>query len=341
MNVEGVPAVRLRCAACRAGISPSGSSHVCGNGHVVPEAFGILDFRGELRGFDVEADRRLAAELDAMRGATLEEGLRHFWSRQPGVAPGLVERFVHGDLIGEARATEVRDQIEHLAGVSLSPSSSVLEVGCGTAALGTALARRAGLVVVTDISLAWLVLARRRLQASGLDHAVVIAAAADRLPFGDDTFDLVAGADVIEHVPDADAVVRTCCRVLRPGGALWLSTPNRLSLTPEPHVRVWGVGFLPRSLGRRLVRRLRDVRYDDIRTLSLFELRRTLARGCGPARVDAPVISAAVRAGYGPAARRLIDAYHVCRRLPVVRGGLLLVTPLFHAVVVKEALGAT
>lgn len=47
-----------------------------------------------------------------------------------------------------------------------------------------------------------------------------------RLPADDDEFDLVVLGEVIEHVPDPDALLAEVRRVLRPGGVLVLSTPN-------------------------------------------------------------------------------------------------------------------
>ncbi len=50
------------------------------------------------------------------------------------------------------------------------------------------------------------------------------------LPFSGASFDLVVLGDVIEHLPDGDRLLRECHRVLRPGGALLLSTVNRWDL---------------------------------------------------------------------------------------------------------------
>lgn len=47
-----------------------------------------------------------------------------------------------------------------------------------------------------------------------------------RLPFTDGTFDAVACVDGIEHLERPFDFVRECRRVVRPGGALVLSTPN-------------------------------------------------------------------------------------------------------------------
>src|SRR5262249_58323037 len=49
----------------------------------------------------------------------------------------------------------------------------------------------------------------------------------DRLGFADRTFDLVLSFDVFEHIADSDAHLAEVRRVLRPGGAYALQTPNK------------------------------------------------------------------------------------------------------------------
>jgi 2-polyprenyl-3-methyl-5-hydroxy-6-metoxy-1,4-benzoquinol methylase len=44
--------------------------------------------------------------------------------------------------------------------------------------------------------------------------------------FGDRRFDVITLGDVIEHMPDPRQTMRKVASVLKPGGLIWLSTPN-------------------------------------------------------------------------------------------------------------------
>jgi ubiquinone/menaquinone biosynthesis C-methylase UbiE/uncharacterized protein YbaR (Trm112 family) len=46
-----------------------------------------------------------------------------------------------------------------------------------------------------------------------------------RMPFADNTFDAVTAAALIEHLPDPQIFLKECYRVLKPGGALFLTCP--------------------------------------------------------------------------------------------------------------------
>lgn len=49
------------------------------------------------------------------------------------------------------------------------------------------------------------------------------------LPYADASFACVVAGEILEHVPDPDALLREIRRVLEPGGLLVLSTPNIVS----------------------------------------------------------------------------------------------------------------
>jgi SAM-dependent methyltransferase len=53
------------------------------------------------------------------------------------------------------------------------------------------------------------------------------------LPLPDASVDVVVNFQVIEHLWDQSQFVAECRRVLRPGGLLLMSTPNRITFTPD------------------------------------------------------------------------------------------------------------
>jgi SAM-dependent methyltransferase len=65
--------------------------------------------------------------------------------------------------------------------------------------------------------------------------AVDVYSIAHALPFGDNEFDIVLCTEMLEHVPDPQAVLSEIQRVLRPGGRLIMTTPFLVPLHEEPY----------------------------------------------------------------------------------------------------------
>jgi SAM-dependent methyltransferase len=103
---------------------------------------------------------------------------------------------------------------------------AILDVGCGTGA-NLELLDQFGVAEGVDVSSDALEFCRQR----GLVR--VRQGEAEKLPYDDQTFDLVTGLDVVEHLDDDLAGLREMHRVLRPQGRILLFVPAFMFL--------WGV----------------------------------------------------------------------------------------------------
>jgi len=57
----------------------------------------------------------------------------------------------------------------------------------------------------------------------------ILKASAEKMPFPDNSFDSIVAGELIEHLKNPRAFVKESARVLKKGGVLALSTPNRKS----------------------------------------------------------------------------------------------------------------
>jgi SAM-dependent methyltransferase len=77
------------------------------------------------------------------------------------------------------------------------------------------------------------------------------------LPFADSCFDTVLCNEVLEHVPEPADVMAEVKRVLNPGGALLLTTPQTWGLHHEPHdyyrYTRYGLRYLAENAGLQVI----------------------------------------------------------------------------------------
>jgi SAM-dependent methyltransferase len=142
----------------------------------------------------------------------------------------------------------------------LRPKTVILDLGSGTGNFVVA-CRKRGLRaygiepdrIGNGSRITSLQIARQR-----LDSSAFAAAVGEQLPFADATFDLVVLDQVLEHVSDQTAVLDEAFRVLKPGGAMYVASPNYLRFY-ESHYNLWWVPLMPKFLGTWYLRlRRRD-----------------------------------------------------------------------------------
>ncbi|HKT45952.1 MAG TPA: class I SAM-dependent methyltransferase [Candidatus Acidoferrales bacterium] len=119
----------------------------------------------------------------------------------------------------------VREQIGPVRGLS------ILEVACGRGGFLRELNRAGAKVTGCDFSGTALQVAAEKLKnEEGGCLRRLVQGDAQKLPFRDESFDVVVSCETIEHVPDARAATAEMFRVTREGGRLLLTTPNYFNL---------------------------------------------------------------------------------------------------------------
>jgi 2-polyprenyl-6-hydroxyphenyl methylase/3-demethylubiquinone-9 3-methyltransferase len=111
-------------------------------------------------------------------------------------------------------------------GQRLPAQARVLDLGCGAGIAAEALARRGHEVLGVDASGEAIAAAEAHAAGRGLSLAYRAGAAEDLVAEGA-VFDAVTALEVIEHVADQPAFMGLLGRLVRPGGAVFVSTLNR------------------------------------------------------------------------------------------------------------------
>ncbi len=330
--------LELVCPACRQELRSRTDSLVCtACQRAYPVRLGIPDLRlwpDPYIGF--EEDRAKGEKLaQSSAGLSFADMVELYYQQTTVVPPFQAKAFTRALLAAADRAAHSLDRWEQSAAGDAA-AATLLEIGCGTAPLLVPATRRYQRVAGVDIAFRWLVVARRRLEDAGVD-VPLLCACAEALPFPDQVAERVVLDSAIELLRDARRGAEEAFRVLRPGGWLFLATPNRLSLGPDPHVGLWAGGWLPPRVLAAWVR-ARGAIPPERRLFSARSLRRLLvSEGFDAIEVYVPEVPAAQRAGFGAGLRRVIDAYNAGVRTPPGRALLRRIGPLLHATACKPS----
>ncbi|MCA3555248.1 bifunctional 2-polyprenyl-6-hydroxyphenol methylase/3-demethylubiquinol 3-O-methyltransferase UbiG [Aestuariivirga sp.] len=123
-----------------------------------------------------------------------------------------------------------------------------LDIGCGGGLLTEPMSRLGARITGVDPSERNIKTATVHAQEMGLDIDYRVGTAEDLVAAGEQ-FDVILNMEVIEHVADPDAFVRTCAAMLKPGGLMFVATLNRtlksfgLAIIGAEYV----LGWLPRG----------------------------------------------------------------------------------------------
>jgi SAM-dependent methyltransferase len=217
------------------------------------------------------------------------------------------------------------------------PAGPWLDLGCGSGSFLAARGRDGPPMIGLDVAMRWLLVARKRLDEERLDQIRLVCGNAERMPFRDRSFAAVVAGDVIEHVADQEATLSESHRVLIDRGRLFMASPNRLSLAPEPHVGVWGVGYLPRAWMKPYVRIVGRSDFRAIRTLSYAGWKSLLERSkFREVSLHAPLLPSSDLAAMPWLKRHVGKTYNRIVKTQTGQALMRAVGPLFHVVATRS-----
>ena len=136
-------------------------------------------------------------------------------------APAFIGRFLDSNL---RRWVQSPDKLIERSGIE--PGMTVIDLGCGSGAFTTAVARvvgEQGRVYAVDIQPAMLQQLKRKLlkpENRDIRNIELKEASAYELPFEDESIDLVYMVTVLMEIPDRGKALREIRRVLKAGGTL-------------------------------------------------------------------------------------------------------------------------
>jgi arsenite methyltransferase len=142
--------------------------------------------------------------------------------------------------------------VESFAGVAnpfslgrLSPGERVLDLGSGAGTdslVAAQMVGEEGHVTGIDMTPAMLAKARAAADEMGMTNVEFVAGEAEKLPFPDESFDVVISNGVIDLIPDKDAVFSELHRVLVPGGRMQVADvtiQNPVSEEGRRNIDLW------------------------------------------------------------------------------------------------------
>jgi 2-polyprenyl-3-methyl-5-hydroxy-6-metoxy-1,4-benzoquinol methylase len=150
----------------------------------------------------------------------------------------------------------------------VSPSSHILDYGCGTGDIAAGLAARGYKVDAVDPSLKMIEQAERLHTGVGVYFGVIAPQGADlqHSPLSGKAFDAIVCSSVLEYVPDPPESLRLLTGLLKPGGWLLATVPNihhRLIRRENRHRALMGIAPF-----RTLIRLTRWGEAYDLQSLS-------------------------------------------------------------------------
>lgn len=173
----------------------------------------------------------------------------------------------HAILDMASRRTKANKIIRVLEQKTDLSKARVLDIGTGAGYMDECIAKHALAVTSVDV-------VDERKTKNGYTFQLVRD---ECLPFEDESFDVAITNHVIEHVGDQKIHISEVLRVLKPGGIIYLATPNKYWIS-DNHYRVPFINWMPRKVATMYLKSIRGKEWDVYPT-SLSRIKRLTGHG--------------------------------------------------------------
>lgn len=188
------------------------------------------------------------------------------------VVPGsrkLYDLYFMYTFLGVKRGEMLLEVLERLSPVE---GKFFLDVGCGAGGLAIAFTKRSSATVAFDVDLKYLKVATAWGREEGVELNLLVASG-ESMPFKSEAFDFVACSDVIEHLNNPSKMVGEVARVLKKGGIVYLTCPNKISpriVLKDNHYLLPFFTLLPRRIAEAYVKATKRGETNEVLFLPLY-----------------------------------------------------------------------
>ena len=291
-----MPIVNFYCTNCGSILEEIKSGLSCSTCMVdYPKYLDIVDLRFPRPIFTPKNLTRINEMIDQYKQLTFSD-LLNIFLREAQLSENVLEQtntyYQQQDIRSEKMTGMLIEKSENYFG-SVSQGVAI-DLGCGSGGGTEALSRRFEWVYGVDSDLAQLILAKKYLQERHVNNVTLICAFTQKLPFGENVFSFAQGINIIEHLEenlsDSFQEIKRCLKL---GGVFVADSRNRFDVfMPEPHSGIRFLGFLPRKVTTRLVRKVTGNHYQNTQLISYRELRRAICTNFDNYKIALPDIRA-------------------------------------------------
>lgn len=205
-----------------------------------------------------------------------EEAIRYFTKHYPLASREEIDKQVND---WQNKSVTSKSLVEFFKNrVGKVENKKILDVGFGNGGVAVAFNLAGGIVSGIDIDHELKAIADRNVSQNQAKADLRVYNGIV-FPFDNDYFDYITSFSVLEHVTCPEKVLNEMLRVLRPGGRILLTLPNKY-YPKETHNLVYFVSYMPRGLANIYLKLLKrsPLEHDNLHFYSYFNIIRMLRK---------------------------------------------------------------